>query len=190
MKPLKVMAVLLLLLPALMQAQKKPKKQIVPAVFAQARYAYVEAVDGNEFDPRVIPEDRDAIANIGNAIRAWGRYSLTMHREEADIVFVVRKGRQASTQGSIGVNREPEYRNGTERKRGIGPARRAISRPARRSGDRVGHERRGRPAGRPVSGLPAQSRRKPERSTVDAFARRWTERTSADAVHAIQGCRG
>ena len=107
MKPLKVIAVLLLLLPALMQAQKKPKKQIVPAVFAQARYAYVEAVDGNEFDPRVIPEDREAIANIANAIRAWGRYSLTMHREEADMVFVVRKGRMASAQGSIGVNREP-----------------------------------------------------------------------------------
>jgi len=107
MKALKVVAVLLLLLPALMQAQKKPKKQIVPAVFAQARYAYVEAVDGNEFDPRVIPEDREAIASIANAIRAWGRYSLTMHREEADIVFVVRKGRMASAQGSIGVNREP-----------------------------------------------------------------------------------
>ena len=90
MKPLKAMAVLLLLLPAMTQAQKKPKKQIVPAVFAQARYAYVEAVDGNEFDPRVIPEDREAIANIANAIRAWGRYSLTMHREEADMVFVVR----------------------------------------------------------------------------------------------------
>ena len=70
MKPLKVIAVLLLLLPALMQAQKKPKKQIVPAVFAQARYAYVEAVDGYEFDPRVIPEDREAIANIAKR-RTW-----------------------------------------------------------------------------------------------------------------------
>jgi hypothetical protein len=112
MKPLKMMAVFLLLLPALVQAQKKPKKPVVPAVFAQARYAYVEATDGNEFDPRLFPEDREAIANVENAIRAWGRYDLTMRREEADLVFVVRKGRLATAEGTVGANRLPDANAG------------------------------------------------------------------------------
>ena len=72
MKTLKAFALLLLVVPALAPAQKKPKKPVVSAVFAQARYAYVEAVDGNEFDPRVYAEDRDAIVNIENAIRSSG----------------------------------------------------------------------------------------------------------------------
>jgi hypothetical protein len=107
MKPLKWMFVLLLLLPAFTLAQKKPKKPSVPAVFAQARYAYVQATDGNEFDPRLFPEDREAIANVENALRGWGRYSLTVRREDADIVFVVRKGRLASAQETVNVNRVP-----------------------------------------------------------------------------------
>jgi hypothetical protein len=103
MKTLKAFALLLLVVPALAPAQKKPKKPVVSAVFAQARYAYVEAVDGNEFDPRVYPEDREAIANIENAIRSWGRYDLTMKRDQADLVFVVRKGRLATAQGGVSV---------------------------------------------------------------------------------------
>ncbi len=119
MKPLKIMVVFLLLLPVLVQAQKKPKKPVVPAVFAQARYVYVEATDGNEFDPRLLPEDREAIVNIENAIRAWGRYDLTTRREEAELVFVVRKGRLATAEGTIGVNRLPNA--GTDPSAGTGP---------------------------------------------------------------------
>ncbi len=121
MKSLKVMVVLLLLLPALAQAQKKPKKPNVPAVFAQARYAYVEAPDGNEFDPRLFPEDRQAIVNIENALRDWGRYSLTMRREDAELVFVVRKGRLASAQETVGISREPSASTGPAQQGGQFP---------------------------------------------------------------------
>jgi hypothetical protein len=107
MKTLKVFLLLLLVVPALAPAQKKPKKPSVPAVFATARYAYVEALDGNEFDPRVFPEDREAIANVENAIRGWGRYDLTTKRDEADIVFVLRKGRLLTGQGGVGVGHSP-----------------------------------------------------------------------------------
>ena len=53
MKSIKVIALLLLLLPAVVLAQKKTKKPIVPEVFAHARFVYVEAIDGDEFDPNL-----------------------------------------------------------------------------------------------------------------------------------------
>jgi hypothetical protein len=107
MKNLKVFVLLLFVVAAVAPAQKKSKKPVVPAVFGTARYVYVEAVDGNEFDPRVYPEDREAIANIENAIRSWGRYVLTMKRNEAELVFVVRKGRLLTAGGSVGVSHIP-----------------------------------------------------------------------------------
>lgn len=112
MKPLKMMVVFLLLLPVMMQAQKKPKKPVVPAVFEHARYAYVQAMDGDEFDPRLLPEDREAIANVENAVRDWGRYKLTVRREDADIVFVVRRGRLATLKGGVDLNRGVDMSRG------------------------------------------------------------------------------
>ena len=100
MKPFKAIAVALLLLPTLAAAQKKPKKSIVSALFAHARYVYVEATDGNEFQPRLYTEDRQAIADVQNALNGWKRYVLTTRRDEADLVFVVRKGRLAG--GDVG----------------------------------------------------------------------------------------
>jgi len=96
MKPFKAIAVAFLLLPTLAAAQKKPKKSSVSALFAHARYAYVEATDGNEFRPNLYPADRQAIADVENALNQWNRYVLTTYRDEADLVFVVRKGRLAS----------------------------------------------------------------------------------------------
>jgi hypothetical protein len=96
MKPFKAIALVLLLLPTLAPAQKKPKKSSLPAVFGQARYVYVEAIDGSQFRPDLYPGDRDAIANVQQALQKWGRYALTMDRSQADLVFIVRKGRLAS----------------------------------------------------------------------------------------------
>ncbi len=97
MKPFKAIMLLLLLLPALATIQAKPKKPYkLPAAFEQARYVYVEAVDGQEFDPRLDPDDRDAIADVDRALYDWNRYIVTTRREEADLIFVVRKGRLAS----------------------------------------------------------------------------------------------
>jgi hypothetical protein len=105
MKSIKVIALLLLLLPAVVLAQKKTKKPIVPEVFAHARYVYVEAIDGDEFNLNVYPADRIAIGEVRDAIRAWGRYIFTIDRDQAELVFVVRKGRLAGAEatGTIGV---------------------------------------------------------------------------------------
>ncbi|HMG87258.1 MAG TPA: hypothetical protein VK574_16115 [Terracidiphilus sp.] len=97
MKPLKTIILLLVLMPSLATVQAKPKKPYkLPVAFDQARYVYVEAVDGQEFDPRLDPDDRQAIADVDQALDGWKRYVLTIRREQADLIFVVRKGRLAT----------------------------------------------------------------------------------------------
>jgi hypothetical protein len=82
---------------------KDKKKHAVPAALGTARYVYVEAMDGDEFNPNVIPEDRQAIANVRKALQKWNRYILTVERQDADLVFIVRKGRVASMRGVVGT---------------------------------------------------------------------------------------
>lgn len=77
-------------------ADAKPKKPDVPAVFKNARYVYVQAIDGDVFNPRLVPEDRQAIYDVEQSLRKWKRYALTLNRKDAELVFVVRKGRLAS----------------------------------------------------------------------------------------------
>jgi hypothetical protein len=101
MTPSRIAVLLFVLLPTLAPAQHKTKKPIVPAIFNHAQYVYVEAVDGNEFDARLNPDDRRAIADVEAALQRWNRYALTTQRKDADIVIVVRKGRVA--EGKVGV---------------------------------------------------------------------------------------
>lgn len=89
----------LLLLPTLVLAQSK-KKHSLPAVFNSARYVYVEAVDGDIYSPGVSRADRDAISDVQNALRDWGRYIVTANRSEAELVFVLRIGR--TSEGKLG----------------------------------------------------------------------------------------
>lgn len=102
MNPFKTVTLLLVLVPALITLQAKPMKQDKPsAEFNQARYVYVEAIDRQEFDPRLNPDDRQAIANVESALQGWDRYVLTVKRDEAELIFVVRKGRLAEAR--VGV---------------------------------------------------------------------------------------
>jgi hypothetical protein len=89
-------AVFCLSLLVLNLAHAKPKKPDVPAIFNSARYVYVEAVDGDVFNPSLVPEDRQAIYDVEQSLRKWKRYALTLNRNEAELVFVVRKGRVAA----------------------------------------------------------------------------------------------
>jgi hypothetical protein len=100
-----ILCFLLLLIFSSGLAHSKGKKDAdVPAVFGAARYVYVEAVDGDEFNPRLLPEDRQAIADVRHALQDWNRYVLTIRRREADLVFVVRKGRLVTAEAGAGVH--------------------------------------------------------------------------------------
>jgi len=86
-------------------AQQKSKKHSdLPAVFSNARYVYVQAEDGDIMRPGLYPEDRDAISDVQQGIRDWNRYAVAVNREDADLIFIVRKGRIAGAQGRIGVS--------------------------------------------------------------------------------------
>jgi hypothetical protein len=101
----KTITLLLAMLPALVSIQAKPKKPYkLPAAFNNARYVYVEAVDGQELDPRLNPDDRQAIADVDKALDDWKRYALTIRRDQADLIFVVRKGRLVTAEvgGQVG----------------------------------------------------------------------------------------
>jgi hypothetical protein len=104
MKALKPAAPLLVCLLIVTLAQSKPKKSDVPAVFQNARYVYVEAVDGDLLKPGLYPEDRQAISDVQDSIRAWNRYAIALNRNEADLVVVVRKGRLAGAQLHGGIS--------------------------------------------------------------------------------------
>ncbi|HZL50681.1 MAG TPA: hypothetical protein VFC37_07000 [Terracidiphilus sp.] len=112
MKSLKVMVLLLLLLPTVAAAQKKGKKPSIPEAFDHARYVYVEAIDGDEFKRGLYTADRLAIADVKDALKKWGRYTLIYDRENADLVFVVRKGRLTSARAGGDMNDDQDPMGG------------------------------------------------------------------------------
>ncbi len=58
----------------------------------------------NLADSRVPPVDRQAVIDVQNAIRDWGRYTLVYERKAADLIILVRKGRTAEAQQGIGIH--------------------------------------------------------------------------------------
>lgn len=107
MKLYKAAVLALAFLPAAALARKKTSKPKLPAVFNQAQYVYVQAVDGDEYNPRLLPEDRQAIADVMNAIQGWKRYVLIYERSQAELVFVVRVGRLVTGRANVGISRGP-----------------------------------------------------------------------------------
>ena len=93
------------LITSVASAQTPPNKQEqVPKSILNSRYVYVEAWDGDFFNPQLPPEDRKAIADVRDAFRTWNRYLITVKRREAEILVVVRKGRAVTVNGSTGGN--------------------------------------------------------------------------------------
>ena len=60
-----------------------------PGTLANARYVYVASYDGDQFDPYLYPDDREAIGAVQDAIQTWGKLIIVYHPSEADIVILV-----------------------------------------------------------------------------------------------------
>jgi len=60
-----------------------------PGTLANARYVYVASYDGDQFDPNLLPDDREAISAVQSAIQNWGKLTLVYRPSEADIVILV-----------------------------------------------------------------------------------------------------
>jgi hypothetical protein len=64
-------------------------EQPFPGTLRNARFVYVAAYDGDQFNPRLLPEDRDAIAAVQDAIQKWGKLTLVYEPGQADIILLV-----------------------------------------------------------------------------------------------------
>lgn len=84
----------------------------LPKLVVHARYVLVTTYAGDDLtNPHVMPDDRQAVVNVQNAIKKWGRYALAYQAKDADLILLVRKGRFAeSLQGmqvGAGSNTSP-----------------------------------------------------------------------------------
>ncbi|HET6177893.1 MAG TPA: hypothetical protein VFE61_13225 [Candidatus Sulfotelmatobacter sp.] len=70
---------------------KRPAQAIppFPGTLANGRYVYVASYDGDEFDPNLLPDDRQAIIAVQDAVQKWGKFALVYKPQEADIVLMV-----------------------------------------------------------------------------------------------------
>jgi hypothetical protein len=60
-----------------------------PGTLANARYVYVASYDGDQFIPNLLPEDRNAIGAVQNAIQKWGKLTIVYRPSEADVIILV-----------------------------------------------------------------------------------------------------
>ena len=93
MKRFSLLAAILIMMTAISAlAAPKPSSATVPAfpgTLANARYVYVASYDGDQFDTNLIPEDRNAISAVQNAIQTWGKLTLVYQPSDADIIILV-----------------------------------------------------------------------------------------------------
>ena len=93
MKRVSLVAVTLTLLAALSAAAApKPSTATVPVfpgILANARYVYVASYDGDQFDHNLLPEDRNAISAVQDAIHKWDKLTIVYRPSDADIIILV-----------------------------------------------------------------------------------------------------
>ena len=73
-------------------AAPKPNTATVPAfpgILSNAQYVYVASYDGDQFNTNLLPEDRNAIGAVQDAIQKWGKLTLVYRPSEADIIILV-----------------------------------------------------------------------------------------------------
>jgi hypothetical protein len=93
MKRSSFVAAMLILMSAISAAAApSPNTAKVPAfpgTLANARYVYVASYDGDQFDPNLLPEDREAISAVQSAIQNWGKLTIVYRPSDADITILV-----------------------------------------------------------------------------------------------------
>ena len=73
-------------LSAVAAADKTPR---IPRTLSNARFVYVTAYDGDQFNPNLLPEDREAIARVQDSIEKWHKLTLVYQPEDADVILAV-----------------------------------------------------------------------------------------------------
>jgi hypothetical protein len=89
------------------QSSTQDPKPNLPKIFDTALYVYVEAGSGDSTSRDLTTEDRQAIYNVEKQLKAWGRYTLTLGREHADLILRVHKSRVGSNNIPVVVSGGP-----------------------------------------------------------------------------------
>jgi len=92
LRRLGLMAILMASASLAFAAPKSATPQTIPAfpgTLVNARFVYVTSYDGDQFNPNLIPEDRQAIATVQNEMQKWGKFTLVYEPWQADIVLMV-----------------------------------------------------------------------------------------------------
>jgi hypothetical protein len=85
----------------------------LPKLVVHAKYVLVTTYQGYDLSsPNVMPDDKQAVLNVQDAIKKWGRYDLAYRTKDADLILLVRKGRiveaQPGMQIGVGSTMKPE----------------------------------------------------------------------------------
>ena len=93
MKRFSLITVTLILLAAISAtaapAPSSAQAPVFPGILANARYVYVASYDGDQFDQNLLPEDRNAISAVQDALRKWDKLMIVYRPSEADIIILV-----------------------------------------------------------------------------------------------------
>ncbi len=87
-----IAAILILVAATSALAAPKPSSATAPAfpgILSNAQYVYVASYDGDQFDTNLLPEDRNAISAVQDAIQNWGKLTLVYQPSQADIIILV-----------------------------------------------------------------------------------------------------
>ncbi len=84
-----LMGFILLVAMSAAAAPNTAKTPAFPGTLANARYVYVASYDGDQFNPNLLSDDRDAISAVQSAIQSWGKLHVVYHPSEADIIILV-----------------------------------------------------------------------------------------------------
>jgi hypothetical protein len=68
---------------------KTPTVPAFPGTLVNARYVYVTSYDGDQFNPNLLPADRDAIGAVQDSIQKWGKFIVVYEPRQADVVLMV-----------------------------------------------------------------------------------------------------
>ena len=90
------------------------KKKPFPKIITNAKYVYITTYEGgDQTSPRLTQADQQAIHNLRDALRQWGYFTETIQRDQADLIFRVRKGGNYAKAGvNVGGGSTPDRDSG------------------------------------------------------------------------------
>ncbi len=81
-----IVAALFVMLPATLLAQNSWG---VLSPFRNARFVYVTSYDGPQFSANLLPEDRQALNRVQDALQKSGHYMIVYRPQDADMIVAV-----------------------------------------------------------------------------------------------------